>query len=314
MEKLAVFGTGTMGHSIALNAAWMGVEVNLYGLNAQEIRVCVSGIDKKVDILVQNNLIQIEEKQTILNRITTFTSVEGAVSGATFVIEAIPENLKIKQSFFKELDSICNKDVILASNTSGLSPTKIASLTENPQRVIVTHFWNPAHLIPLVEVVRGKDTDKSTVIRSMNFLELLKKKPIEVKKDVLGFVGNRLQYALLREAQYLLEEGVASLEDIDKAVTYSIGRRLPVTGPFMTADMGGLDVFRSISNYLYDDLSKAESSYQSIENLVENKQYGQKSGEGYYQWDNKLSEEMEEERQKVLIEFLRKDFEQKDNE
>lgn len=172
----------------------------------------------------------------------------------------------------------------------------------------MTHFWNPAHLIPLVEVVRGEKTGDEAVERSFQLLKQMKKKPIEVKKEIPGFVGNRLQYALFREAQYLLEEGIASKEDIDDAVTYGIGRRLPVSGPLMTADMGGLDVFSAISDYLFQHLSSAEESLPILKKLVEEQKLGDKSGEGYYKWDEDFSKQYNQKREEELIRFLKKDL------
>src|SRR5690606_16016514 len=202
-----------------------------------------SGIMSKLKMLVRHELLNEQEVDLITERIFITTSMDDALEDSTFVIEAAPENIDLKKNLFLHLDKMLNKDVILASNTSGLSPTEIASVTMHPERILVTHFWNPAHLVPLVEVVRGEKTNDASVTRALELLHFMKKKPIEVKKEVPGFVANRLQFALFREAQYILENGIASKEDIDAAVVYSIGRRLSVTGPLVSADMGGLDIF-----------------------------------------------------------------------
>lgn len=246
----------------------------------------------------------------IKERIYFTNSLRECVNNASFVIEGIPENLYLKQKMFQELDELCSQNVILASNTSGLSPTDIASLTLYPKRTVVTHFWNPGHLIPLVEVIRGEQTSEQTVNRSLELLKNLNKKPIVVQKDILGSIGNRLQYALFREAQYILEQGVASIEDIDKAVCYSIGRRLSVTGPFMTADMGGLDVFDSISTYLFPDLSNHNKSFSKMKNLIDEGNYGQKTGKGFYEWSQQQSKKMNKEREQQLIYWLKRDLEE----
>jgi 3-hydroxybutyryl-CoA dehydrogenase len=231
-----------------------------------------------------------------------------AVDGATFIIECIPEVLELKNDLFRKLDQMCSEEVILATNTSGLSPSRIALNLKHPERTLATHFWNPAHLIPLVEVLRAEFTDDKTFNRAIDMLKLMNKKPIEVKKEVPGLVGNRLQFALFREAQYLLEQGIASKEDIDAAVTYSIGRRLPVTGPLLSADMGGLDVFASISDYLFKDLSNADQSSANLKELVAQRHFGQKNGAGFYLWDEKFSEEMNHKREEQLIRFLKEDI------
>lgn len=308
MEKLAVIGCGTMGHSIALNAAWAGMQVKMYGVDANDIQNGISGVSDKLKTLLKNDLITIDQEVQILNRITGTDSLSAAVDGSTFIIECIPEILELKNDLFRKLDEMCSEDVILATNTSGLSPSRIALNLKHPERTIATHFWNPAHLIPLVEVLRAEFTDDRTFNRAMDMLKLMKKKPIEVKKEVPGLVGNRLQFALFREAQSLLEQGIASKEDIDAAVTYSIGRRLPVTGPLLSADMGGLDVFSSISDYLFKDLSNADQSSAKLKDLVARRHFGQKNGEGFYLWDEKFSVEMNQRREEQLIQFLKEDI------
>lgn len=308
MERLTVIGCGTMGHSIALNAAWVGMQVKMYGLDAADIKTGFSGITDKLNTLLHNSLISKEQKSQIFDRISGSNSISEAVDGATFIIECIPEVLELKNDLFIKLDEMCSKEVILATNTSGLSPSRIAANLKYPERTLATHFWNPSHLIPLVEVLRTEFTDDKIFNRAIDMLKLMKKKPIEVKKEVPGLVGNRLQFALFREAQYLLEEGIASKEDIDAAVTYSIGRRLPVTGPLLSADMGGLDVFASISDYLFKDLSNADQSSEKLKGLVAQRHFGQKNGEGFYQWDSRFSEEMNQKREEQLIRFLKEDI------
>lgn len=312
MEKITVAGAGTMGHSITLSAAWAGFTVTMLGMNEQDVSNGLIQIKQKLNTLEEHRLIASSEINQIMERIVTIPSIDEIVKDTTLLIEAIPEDLALKQQYYTYLDESYGTDVILASNTSGLSPTKIAEKTKNPERILVAHFWNPAHLIPLVEVVRGEKTSDEAVRRTMDCLIQMNKKPIEVKKDVLGFVGNRLQYALFREAQHLLEMGVASAEDIDAAVTYSFGRRLPVTGPFMTADLGGLDVFHAISNYLFEDLSKADRSLSEMQRLVEEGKYGFKTGSGFYKWNEGLSEEIQRQREAQLIHFLKEDFSHKD--
>ncbi|WP_342539467.1 3-hydroxyacyl-CoA dehydrogenase NAD-binding domain-containing protein [Sporosarcina sp. FSL K6-1540] len=307
MEKLAIIGCGTMGHSIALSAAWAGIEVKISGMNEQDLATADKGLRNKLTVMVHNDLFNEAMAEEIRKRIVFSTSLEEIVQEATFIIEVIPENSQMKRELYKEVEAICSKDTVLASNTSGFTPTSLAEEMEYPNRFIVTHFWNPGHLIPLVEVVKGEKTDQVTIERAMNLLNEMNKKPILINKEVPGFIGNRLQYALFREAQSLLDEGVATKEDIDAAVTYSIGRRLPITGPLMTADMGGLDVFSAISNYLFEDLSNESKSGVHLSNLVNQKKFGDKSGEGFYMWDQETSETINAEREKTLIHFLKND-------
>ncbi|WP_018661964.1 3-hydroxyacyl-CoA dehydrogenase family protein [Heyndrickxia acidiproducens] len=307
MESVSILGCGTMGHTIALCAAWANMDVKMKGMDQADIERGLSGIKKKLDTLIDNSIIKEADRTEIQRRISTMTSLEDAVDGATFVIEAAPEDLKLKQDLYQQLDRLCGPSVILASNTSGLKPTDIAAQLAHPERVVVTHFWNPAHLVPLVEVVRGKKTSDETVARSMKLIKQMNKKPIEVKKEVPGFVGNRLQFALFREAQALLEEGVATKEDIDAAVTFGIGRRLPVTGPILSADMTGLDVAKAITDYLFPVLSNAAQS-AILQQLVGEQKLGDKTGEGFYNWNDAFSKAINEKREKVLIQFLKSDI------
>ncbi|MFP3668990.1 3-hydroxyacyl-CoA dehydrogenase NAD-binding domain-containing protein [Priestia aryabhattai] len=309
-EELAIIGSGTMGHSIALSASIAGFNVKIWGIDDSDIQHGKQGIDEKLNLLTMYEVVDSNEIENIKERIYFTNSLRECVNNASFVIEGIPENLYLKQKMFQELDKLCSPNVILASNTSGLSPTDIAALTSYPERTVVTHFWNPGHLIPLVEVIRGEQTSKETVNKSLELLKHMNKKPIVVQKDILGSIGNRLQYALFREAQYILEQGVASIEDIDKAVCYSIGRRLSVTGPFMTADMGGLDVFDSISAYLFPDLSNHNRSFSKMKNLIDEGNYGQKTGKGFYEWSQQQSKKMNKEREQQLIYWLKRDLEE----
>lgn len=312
-ENLSIIGCGIMGPSIASTAAWSGFDVKIWGMDEEDIERARISLDEKLNGLENYGLINSDEKQRIVKAITFTDSIEECVSEATFVIEAIPEVLELKQNYFKQLDELCPENTVLASNTSGLSATEIAKLTTNTKRTVITHFWNPAHLMPLVEVVRGDHTSDETVERAMALLESMNKKPILVKKDVLGSVGNRLQYAVFREAQYILEQDIASMEDIDNAIRYSIGRRFGVTGPFMTMDMGGLDTNASITSYLFEDLSDRKDIFPTMKELVDNGHYGPKTGKGFYEWTAESATQKENERESELIYWLKKDIEENNN-
>lgn len=308
MEKVSILGAGTMGHSIALSVAWSDQTVNVYGINEQDLENADKGLKNKLKVMATNGLFTTEQAKEIRKRIRLTTSLEGAISDSTFIIEVVPEILELKKELYSRLEKLIGDDVVIASNTSGFKPSLLAAEMIRPNRFVVTHFWNPGHLIPLVEVVKGECTDDKTVQRAMAVLKVMKKKPILLHKEIPGFIGNRLQYALFREAQALLDAGAASKEDIDAAVTYSIGRRLPVTGPLMTADMGGLDVFSAISNYLFEDLATDQISGKILSNLVEENKFGDKTGEGFYSWEPDISAELNEEREQTLIHFLKNDL------
>ena len=307
METLTVIGCGTMGHSIALSAAWGGFPVNLVGISEEELATARGNIEKKLFVMVENELFGQVEATEILARITFYTDLQQAVQETTFIIEAIPEVLQLKHALYANLEPLIGENVVIASNTSGFKPTSLAAHLKHPERFIVAHYWNPAHLIPLVEVVKGEHTNEPTIERTMSFMKAMNKQAVLIQKEILGFIGNRMQYALFREAQAILASGAATVEDIDIAVKASIGRRLGVTGPFMTADMGGLDVFSSISNYLFEDLSKADTSSEAIMQLVNEGKLGDKTGQGFYTWDEETSKNINAEREQMLIYFLKKE-------
>ena len=310
METITIIGTGTMGHSIALSVALAEIPVTVYGLDDQEIELAIDGIEQKATVLIENELLEKSALQPLLQRIHFSKELQHATKNATIIIEAAPENLELKQDLLCEIETYCATDTILASNSSSLQPTRMAKKLTHPERMLGTHFWNPAHLIPLVEIIRGEKTADSYIERIQTFLETIHKQSIVVEKEVVGFVGNRLQFALFREAQYLYESGVASLEDIDKAVELSIGRRLGVTGPFMTADLGGLDIFKAISDYTFPDLANHPSALLSLNEKVEANHLGEKTGEGYYEWTSSSSAAIKRDREAELIRWLKKDLNQ----
>ncbi|REB08113.1 3-hydroxyacyl-CoA dehydrogenase family protein [Sporosarcina sp. BI001-red] len=314
MKELTIIGCGTMGHSIGLAAAWAGFPVKLVGMNEADLETAHKGLQNKLAVMMENELIESDEVSRIFGNIELSMSLEEIVSSSDFIFEVIPEQIELKRVLYERIEGLVSDTCIIASNTSGFKPSELAKEMKHPNRFIVTHFWNPAHLIPLVEVVKGEHTDERTIEQVMIVLDQMNKKAVLVKKEIAGFIGNRLQYALFREAQYLLDIGAATKEDIDAAVTYSIGRRLPITGPLMTADMGGLDVFSAISNYLFSELGTAQQSGETLANLVNAKQLGDKSGQGFYKWDEDRSKEVNEERERTLIHFLKNDLNNREEE
>lgn len=311
MENITIIGSGTMGHSIALSTAWAGYKTQVYGLNNSDLDLAKKEIENKLDDLYSNELITEKQLREIKKDIIFSTNLEKTVEYATFVIEAIPEDLEIKKELYTRLNGLLDEDIILASNTSGFTLNQLSQFYNFPENFIITHFWNPAHLIPLVEIVKNDVTRQSVVNRTTNLIETIGKKPILIQKEISGFIGNRLQYALFREAQSLLDKGVASKEDIDAAVTYSVGRRYPIIGPLMTADLGGLDTFSSISNYLFEDLNTDKFSGETLTRHVQSGELGYKTGKGFYNWDGAPSQEIINKRNEILMYFLKRDLEEK---
>lgn len=296
-----------MGHGIAQLCAEAGLNVNLFDISKDNLNHGLENIKKNLLSLVDKDKITQEKAEGALSRITLIDDLKDAVKDVELVIECIVENLEIKQKVYKELDSLCDPSVILASNTSGLSPTAISKYLEHPKRMVVAHFWCPPELIPLVEVVPGEKTSEEVVERTAQWIKDIGKQPVKMKKECLGFIGNRMQYALLREAVYIVEQGWADMEEVDKAVEYGFGRRLPVTGPIKTADLGGLDVFYNICSYLFKDLCSSDTPSHIMKEIVEGKNYGSKTGQGFYKWDEETLNEVQDKRRKQLLAFLDED-------
>ncbi|GAA0692289.1 3-hydroxybutyryl-CoA dehydrogenase [Clostridium cadaveris] len=307
IRNIAVLGTGTMGHGIALLSAKAGLNVKMYGRSDESLDRGMSSIISSLNRLTIQGTFSEMECQDIISRIRGVKTLEEAADGADFIIESVAENLELKQDIFRKLDFLCTPEVILASNTSGLSPSEIANVTTHPERVVIAHFWNPPQLIPLVEVVPGEKTSKETVDITSEWIDFIGKKSVKMEKECLGFIGNRLQLALLREAMYIVEQGWAKPEEVDKAMEYGHGRRLSVTGPLCSADLGGLDIFNNISSYLFKDLCNYTEPSALLNEKVKESKLGTKSGEGFYKWTKEDIESKQKERTEVLLYFLDRD-------
>ena len=254
IDNVAIIGAGIMGHGIAQEYATAGLKVTVYDSIPSSLEQAKERIRSNLTPMVRRRAITAQQAQSTMGRIHLARSLAEAAQDADFVVEAVSEDLSTKQEVFRRLDDVCPAHAVLATNTSGLSITAVGSATKRPDRVVGTHYFNPSYLIPLVEVVPGKDTSRPTLEQTSELLRSIGKVPVLVKKDVPGFVWNRLQFALLREACWLVANGVASVEDVDLVVRKGLGRRLSLMGPFETADFGGLDTFAAISEYLWKDL------------------------------------------------------------
>ena len=305
-------GTGTMGHGTAVMFAKAGYNVRMYGRTPESIERGMKGIRGALETYRTHQLISDEDVPKILARVQGVTSLAEAAQDADFVIESVAEDLPTKQAIFKQLDQLCPERTIFATNTSGLSPTAVAEAISRKDKFVVAHFWNPPHLVPLVEVVPGKYTDQKTVDVTWALMEMIGKKPVALKREALGFIGNRLQLAMLREALYIVQEGIATPEAVDATVRYSLGRRYGVTGPLESADLGGLDIFQNISSYLYKDLCNDPVSSPLLAETVARGDLGSKTGKGFYDWTKpEVLGKLKKDREAVLIEWLQKDNGQK---
>jgi 3-hydroxybutyryl-CoA dehydrogenase len=277
-----LLGAGMVGHGLALHFARAGYPVSLYSRTQQTLDKAIEGIEANLPALLQKETNVEDEIRKIISRIKTTRNMNEAVAGAAIAIESVAEDLKVKQDLFKELDQMCPRDVILATNTSVISITAIAAKAKNRDRIVGTHFWFPPYLIPLVEVVKGRDTSDETMEITYQFMKKAGKHPIKCLKDVPGFVANRLQHALWREAISIVERGIADAATVDDAIKQSFGIRIPVLGPIENADMVGLDLTLAIHNTVLRDLEASPSPSPLLRDKVSKGELGFKSGKGFY--------------------------------
>lgn len=290
-SNVAVIGAGKMGLGIAQAFAAKGFQVMLVSLFDDKLRgdalECISG---NLNILCDHGVICAAQVPDILGRVTVVEEIEAVGSFANIVFECVVENLDIKQEFFKNLDAFCSEEIILATNTSALSVTQIAEKSIRRERIIGTHFWNPPYLIPLVEIIKTDCVADWVVEKTHAILVEAGKKPVLVKKDVPGFIGNRMQHALFREALSIMEKGIADPEDIDNAIKYGFGMRMGIAAPMEVMDMGGMDLTYAIHSYLFPHLENAAEPLDIEKEKIEKGELGFKTGKGLFSWS---AEDME---------------------
>lgn len=281
MKKIAVIGAGTMGNGIAHVFAQGGYQVNLIDISEESLNKGMVTIIKNLDRMIAKEKISEVDKAATLEKISGHTSIPGGVKDVDLVVEAATENLDLKLKIFKKLDSLCDSNTILATNTSSISITQIAEVTQRAEKVIGMHFMNPVPLMQLVEVIRGRATSDETTKTIMNLSEDLGKIPVEVN-DAPGFVANRILMPMINEAIETLHNGVAGVSEIDTVM--KLGMAHPM-GPLQLADLIGLDVCLSILNVLHDGFENPKyAPCPLLVNMVMAGKLGVKSGEGFYDY------------------------------
>ena len=299
-DRIAVIGAGLMGHGIAQIFAGQGFSVSLLDVSDEVLTKAIENVRANLTLLSSNGIGRKEDIDAAVARIEITRDLKDAVSGAGFVVEAVAEQLELKQKLFREMDALCPPETILATNTSVISITEIAATSARRERIVGTHFWNPPYLIPLVEVVPGDETSPNVVDATYDLLKSVGKHPVKVKKDVPGFVGNRLQHALWREAISIVDQGIADAPTVDEVIKNSFGIRLPVLGPIETADMVGLDLTLQIHNYILRHIDRSTEPAPILKEKVEKGELGFKTGRGFQDWD----EESIQQSRKQLLEYL----------
>lgn len=274
--RIAVVGAGLMGHGIAQVFALAGHDVTIYDSTAASLDT--------VKMRILANLKDLGDDQKAVERVMPVSDLAQAVRDAEYVVEAVLEDLPLKQKLFAEIESYVRSDTILASNTSVIPITRIMEGLKQRERALGTHWWNPPYLVPLVEVIETQWTSRPALDFTMKLHAAAGKKPAHVKKDVPGFIGNRLQHALWREAVALVEHGICDAETVDTVIKSAFGRRLAVLGPLENADMVGTDLTLAIHRTVLPDIDSRPRPSPYLEKLVKDRKLGFKSGEGFRKW------------------------------
>lgn len=284
INRIAVIGAGLMGHGIALEFAANGYQVSLQDQSAEQLAKADASIAEGLSRLVAAGRITDADAAAAPVRITLTNSLPEAVADADVVIEAVTENIDVKRAIFAELDVHAPRHAILASNSSTFMPSLMAAVTARPGQVLVAHYFNPPHLLPLVELVRSSETSDATIAAMHALYTSIGKSPAIVQKEAPGFVGNRLQMALYREALAIVEAGIATPEDVDTIIHTGFGRRLSVAGVFQIFDAAGLDVTLAVADQLFPDIATTNTAPPLIRDKVAQGDLGIKSGRGFYDW------------------------------
>ncbi len=305
INTIAIVGAGFIGPGIAQVFASQGYQVWLMDVKQETLPQAIDSIRANLAQMVREAVMSQAAVAPILGRIQTTTDMRAAVLKAQLVIEAVTENSELKQKIFRELDSFCPLETVLATNTSVISISEIASKSTHRERILGTHFWNPPYLIPLVEVVKGRDTSLEVLDLTYEVLKRAGKSPIKVMKDVPGFVANRLQHALWREAISIVENGIADAATVDKAIKSGFAIRLPVLGPLENADMVGLDLTLSIHDYIFKSLESSREPSPLLKEKVQKGALGFKSGNGFYSWTPEQAQKSRERLSQYLLQWLK---------
>ncbi|HFF8947439.1 3-hydroxyacyl-CoA dehydrogenase family protein [Serratia marcescens] len=291
----AVLGAGLMGVGIATHFIRHGHEVLLYEPDPQrrvEAPAVASGILAELSDVGQFDR---DEREAALARLRV-TGDLNAVAHARLLIEAIPERLELKHALYEQLEGLIADDAVIASNTSGLPPDELAARMTHPQRLLIAHFWHPPHLIPLVEIVPGSATEPHHLAAVQALLGEMALEAVLLERAAPGFVGNRLQFAVLREALHIVHSGIASAEVVDQVMRASLGRRYAMVGPLEAADMTGLATVADIARHLFPELATGDEMMALVEQRLQRGDTGQRSGRGFYLWDEARRERIQRRR------------------
>lgn len=305
IKNIGIVGAGLMGHGIAQVFGINGYRINLYDKDHKILENAPSRIRKNLQGFLKLRLSEETDMERCLRNIHLCRDISDLCSGVDVVIEAVSENLKVKQFVFAELERFASQEAILCTNTSGIRIGKISENLRFKDRVVGTHFWNPSHIVPCVEVIKSEFTSEEAFQTIADLMKKAGKEPVRVLKDIPGFLGNRLQLALFREALSLYEKGFADPEDIDRVVKYSFGSRLPFIGPFETMDLAGHDLGYEVQKYLFPELCSDSKPMNVLKRMVHDGTLGVKTGKGFYEWSDEKIKKVMNQRDAGLLELIK---------
>jgi 3-hydroxybutyryl-CoA dehydrogenase len=306
LKTIGIVGAGLMGHALAQMFSLKGYTVNLFDRDQEILDQVPKRVHGNLKVFIELGLVNELEAETCVNNIALCRDIKDTYSSEDcIIIEAVSENLDVKKSIFAKLEEITSPETILTSNTSAISITEISRDLKFRERVVGTHFWNPPHIVPCVEVIRGEFTSQKTFQTVVAFLKKAGKEPVSVLKDVPGFLGNRMQHALWREAISLVEKGIATAEDIDRVVKFSFGLRLAFIGPLETADLAGLDLTLNVQRDLFPELENSTKPSEILTGMVERGETGVRTGRGFYEWSREKINGRISQRDRVLLKILK---------
>ena len=304
ITKIGIVGAGLMGHGIAQVFASHGFSVNIYDSVEEALAAVPQKIRNNFKAFVELHMAGKTDVEQCLETITLSGNLKTLSEGVQVIIEAVSENLDLKRKIFSELEQYVPRDAILCSNTSAISITEISEALKHKARFVGTHFWNPPHIIPCVEVVKGKYTSDTALETIFDLMKTVGKEPVRVMKDIPGFIGNRLQHALWREAISMVEKGVANAEDIDKVVKYGFGLRCPFIGPLETADLAGLELDYAVHKYLFPYLENSSEPSPVLKEKIDAGMLGVKTGQGFHTWVPEKVEKIINQRDSILLKII----------
>lgn len=298
-KQICVLGAGLMGVGIATHFARFGHDIWLYDTDSSRIAEISHIASDIVDELIATEQFALSEKASVMNRLHGTTSLQD-IAACGLLIEAIPERLELKHALYAQLEELIAPEAVIASNTSGLPPDALAEKLAHPERLLIAHFWNPPHFIPLVEIVPGTATKAEYLHELQQLLLSMQLEAVVLDRAAPGFVGNRLQFALLREALHIVKSGIASAEVVDQVMRASLGRRYAMVGPLEAADMTGLSTVQDICRHLLPELATGSDMMSLVADKVANGDTGLRSGQGFYRWDDSRKEYIQQRREHQL--------------